>query len=496
MSQWQLLFSIKLVCTFASRDNGQAPVSYGQFLKLLLMTNDFGPEVPAGSDTVEGQLEGLKSIALRNYALPPREHPLMLIGRYSELLGRLAESSNWDNCKNWVDIRGVLSCELGFQLDTFKTVLFSLSASTLNMPSQADDGWPIPPLGSLNPDEFFANTQLPEEEVARVLELVSTSPSQIGEEHRSKYGDGIGNPSDLGILLKSPAITLPGGSLAGISFQLLAQRYTSGLFWVISDALTNKKTANPNRSRFHSFFGRLHEQYGSDLLQRIRDAQEKRRKKASLLLEPDFKSNRGTNPDALLIERIGNSNTRCTLFEFKVGRPGYLKSIVEGDVEEFEADLRKKIEAGLKQETCFYQQVQSGKRDIPDSLEEGTISWFFVIVVTDPYPSMGMFLDPLRKKVANLPRFGRAKLHGPFILSLSELEQLETLTKDKDRVSEWLIRWWNERSDREWTFNSFISRTRGRAAINDYVAKLGDDDMRRFLTPVFGVEPSELVESE
>ena len=312
--------------------------------------------------------------------------------------------------------------------------------------------------------EFFASTLLPEEEVDRVLKLVSTSPDQIREEHQSECSDTIGNPVDLLILLKKPAITLPDGRMAAISGQLLIQRYTNGLYWDINDALPNEKNAEPNRGRFQEFFGELHERYGCDTLQRIKNGQVGRKKKCRLLLEKDYKSDSGSNPDALLIERIGNSKTRCTLFEFKVGRPRYTDSIVAGNVEEFEKDLRTKIGVGLDQETNFYQQVQSGERGIPDLVAGGIAAWFFVIVVTDPFPSMGMFLEPLREKLASLPRIGKAKRYGPFVLSLRELEQLETLTKD--RVSEWLIRWRNDGSDFEWTFNNFyISRTRGPAVL-------------------------------
>ena len=40
-SQWQLLFAIKLICIFGSRNVNNMVVTYDQFLKLLLMTNEF-----------------------------------------------------------------------------------------------------------------------------------------------------------------------------------------------------------------------------------------------------------------------------------------------------------------------------------------------------------------------------------------------------------------------------------------------------------------------
>ena len=428
-SQWQLLFATKLICTFGSQDGNEVEVTDDQFLKLLLMINDFRSKGISDSATIEGAVEGLKSVALKGYSLPPREHPGMLIGRYSELLGRLVAPANRGDFNNWVDIQKVIEDQMGVQLDTFKAILFALQASTIDGSPESGDGWVLPQLVRMNPEEFFASALLPKEAVDRVLKLVSTSPDQIREEHRSQYGDKIGNPNDLLIFLRYPALTLPDGRLAAVSGQLLIQRYTNGLYWDIHDVLPNDKNTEPNRGRFQEFFGELHERYGCDTLQRIRNGQVGRKRKCRLLLEKDYKSDSGSNPDALLIERIGDSNIRCTLFEFKVGRPRYTDSIVAGNVQAFEKDLRSKIGTGLDQEINFYQQVQSGERELPDMVAGNTVAWFFVIVVTDPFPSMNMFLEPLREKLAQVPDIGETKRYGPFVLSLSELEQLETLTK-------------------------------------------------------------------
>ena len=180
----------------------------------------------------------------------------------------------------------------------------------------------------------------------------------------------------------------------------------------------------PNRKLFQSFFGELHERYGRDSLQRIEREQARARKQVRLLSEEDYLSTEGSNPDSLLLETIGSSKTRCTLFEFKVGRPRYRDSIVAGDVQSFEEDLSRKIEEGFNQELEFARQVMSGQRTVPGLLPQNVKAWIFVIVVTDPFPSMGMFLEPLKDVLANSPDLGNAKRYGPFVLSLMELEQL------------------------------------------------------------------------
>ena len=492
-SQWQLLFAIKLICRFGSRNVSSLPVTDNQFLRLLLMANDFYPQGEPAPDTAEGIIENLQRTALRGFSLIQREKPLMLIGRYAELFGRLAARTNRGDFNNWMDIQKVLSCKIGIQLDVFRAVLFTLYASSARKLPEAEDEWVLPELGGLNPIELFANIELPKEEVDRLLELVSTSPDAVKEDHEIRYGETIGNPVDFGILLRRPAITLPDGRLVGISGKLLIQRYTCGLYWDIHDALPDDVSAKPNRGLFQTFFGELHERYGRDILQRIERGQLRRRKKVRLMVEVDYVQGGGSNPDSLLIESLGNHKTRCTLFEFKVGRPRYKDSIVEADVHAFEEDLHRKIEVGLDQEIDFYKKVQSGDRSIPGLVSREIAAWFFVIVVTDPFPSMGMFLEPLRKKLATLPDMGEAKRYGPFIMSLMEIEQLETLPKW--RVSQILMDW-DHGPHRDWPFNTFYANlTRSQPTINRHVDKLADDDMERVRTTILGEQPPKLSRS-
>ena len=97
---------------------------------------------------------------------------------------------------------------------------------------------------------------------------------------------------------------------------------------------------------------------------------------------------------------------------------------------------------------------------------------------------MGILLEPLREKVSALTAGSNRKLYGPFILSLSELEQLEMLPKK--RVSELLIEW-GTGPDRDWPFNTFFAHRTNSAPIrNEYVAKLADDDLSKVPQILFG----------
>ena len=483
-SKWQLLFAIKLLCTFGSRDAGKAQVNDDKFLDLLLMTNGFYPRGESDLSTAEGVMETVQRVALLGYSLIQHERPSSLIGRYSELFGRLASPANQSEFNSWVDIQQVVGAKLGVRLEAFKAVLFGLFSRSIIGSSWPDDGEVRPRLGSLIPKRYFADMKVPQDELNRILELVSTSPDQIREEHQSAYGERIGNPVDLGILLRKPAITLPDGSLAGISGQLLIQRYTCGLYWDIHDALSNDAATGPSRRTFQTFFGELHERYGRDILERIKDDQVRAKRKIRLLSEHDYPPGRGSNPDSLVIETIGSRNMRCTLVEFKVGRPRYKESIVGGDVRAFQKDVRRKIEDGLDQEIDFCRQLQAGQREIPGLLTRDITGWFFVIVVTDPFPTMGILLEPLRKKLAESPDLVNVRWHGPFIFSLSELEHLETLPES--RVSQLLIDW-EHGPDCNWPFNTFYAhRTKSQPIDNGQVSNLAHDDLDRVTKTLLG----------
>ena len=364
--------------------------------------------------------------------------------------------------------------------------LFCSSCLVVQQPQSSwpGDGRNRPRLGCIIPESYFPQLMTPEAELNRTLEVISTSPDQIREDHQSTYGHCLGNPVDLRILLRKPAISLPDGKVAGISGQLLIQRYTCGLYWDINDALPDDKTASPNRRAFQIFFGELHERYGRGILERIKDDQLRAKRKTQLLSEQDYPPGTGSNPDNLLIETIGRRNTRCTLFEFKVGRPRYKDSIVAGDVQAFEDDVHRKIEDGLDQEIDFCRRLLGGQREIPGLLPRDVTTLLFVIVVTDPFPAMGLLLESLRKKLADSTNLGNAQRYGPFILSLAELEHLETLPGK--RVSQLLIDWDNG-PDRDWPFNTFYThRTRGEAIVNNHISNLADEDMKRVTETLLG----------
>ena len=400
-SKWQLLLAIKLLSTFGSRDEVAQQPDPKYLLRILLMINGLYPD-DAGPQTVgASDVEQVQSVALRGYALPQYERPTNLISRYAEIYDNLASSDNEKQFNAWVDVRQVILDTLGFELGVFKAVLFAVLANATPVHDDAEDSFRP---GNFDPDAYFAPSPMPTGMIKTVLDHITIAPDQIRDMHLSTYKETIGNPVDIEILLRKPLIQLPNGLLAGLSGELLVQRYTSGLYWDIEAALPDGPGDRPNRSAFRTFFGELHERYGQSVLRRIVDRQTKAKKKARLFYDTDYGTGRGSKPDNVLIETVGAKNTRVTFFEFKVGRPRYRQSIVRGDVEAFNQDLETKIQDGLNQEISLFSQIAYEQRTLADVTTENITAWFFVVVVTDPYPAMEMFLDSLRQKLTALNR--------------------------------------------------------------------------------------------
>lgn len=466
-SKWQLLFAIKLLCTFGSDHSVGSEFAPEQALRLLLKVNSFYPDHPDSPYSQgEDPVKEVQSVALRGYALPIYERPSDLIVRYATMFSELGAPAEESTFNTWVNVKDVLAEKMGFDIEVFKAVMFAIFGSAT--PIYDDEGGGFP-LGRLDPATYFAGTQLPSDEVRAILDLVTVTPDHIKENHLSVYGDNIGNPVDLGLLVRKPVLQLHDGMLAGMSGELVVQRCTSGLYWDIHDALPSDGNIRPNRARFRTFFGELHERYGRGILRRIVERQRQAGKETKLLFDRDYGAGHGHNPDNLVIETVGPNDAYATLVEFKVGRPKFKESVVKGDVESFYEDLEKKIEHGLIQEIDLFQQLVSGRRSIVGMPVDNISKWFFVIVVTDPFPATGLFLAPLRQKLGDAEPDEGPKLFGPFILCLSELEQLETLSDE--RLSNLLTDWWNG-PDKEWPFNTFFfSLTQGQPPKFDRLAE-------------------------
>ena len=257
-TRWQLVSAIKLVCAFGSAADGDGQVRPAMLLNLLLMINDFvhrdyGDSGPL--DTGEQQMASVKSQVLKSNSILHHEAPISLIGRYADLLGSRAAPKNKSRFKSWLDIDQVAISTLGVGIADLQSVLLTVYGSIPNtverrgsdtvariFPFSEEENEQTLPF-CFDPLSWFTNTPLSSDTIGKVLDVVSCSPDQIREDHKSKYGGGVGRLFDVGLLLRKPIIRWSDSCFAGLSRFLIVQRYTSGLYWDLHDALPDRSVS-------------------------------------------------------------------------------------------------------------------------------------------------------------------------------------------------------------------------------------------------------------
>jgi len=484
-SKWQLLFAVKMICVYGLDDlpKAEATVPADDIVRLLLIVNDFihrdfGEADPL--DSKSDQWASVKGQLISQTVLFSREQPRYLIGRYYDLFTVRGSKQNRSRYDNWVDIDDVMANNYGFSHREFQAVLLGLYAS---IPQDIENRRQIE--GeldfSIDPESWFEKTRIDDNSARRILEAISCTPDQVREDHGEKYGDGVGRVYDVVYLLRHPAILLSSTRLAPLSRQTIVQRYTAGLYWDVHDVLPNRG-APPNKQQFQAFYGRVLEDYGRDLLERIA-SQDKRRR--SLIWETEYQSGSEKTTDGLLLESIG-TRYRCNLFEFTVGRPRLEDTVLSGNLDAFDEDLNRKIGSAVNQQIDVLRRVLQGEKTIDGLDPQKTSKWLICVVVSDPYPSYETLVSTLNKDLDELRDEG-VDVSGVYVLSLEELELIETLTK-KNHVSQLLLDWKSSHDARMPFKNYFDTRIRNTKGeqVNEYVFGQMDaamNDMKALLYP-------------
>ena len=437
INRWQLLFGIKLLLVFGAEPQvvRGGTVSLDDLTRLLLQINDFIDDgFHSQQRGVEDAEAAVDRTMLQEHFLFADEQPQNLVGRYYNLLVERADSKRKAQFDNWVDVQAETEAAIHTSLTAFAALLFAIYSGiplTLEarrdgavariLPKQADgDSEQAHPF-CLDPSLRFRSVALDQQTIESALSAISCTPQNVREEHLNRYGASLGQVFDFRLLLRRPALLMSPSCLAGLSHSLVIQRLSQGLFWDIHDHLP-AQGPSPNRNTFNSFWGRLIEQYGTDLLFRVQEQD----RRARLIREGDYRVDNEKTADAIFVETRGTAQ-RATLVEFTVGRPRLTETIISGDLGAFKSDLLKKLGAALDQELDLLHRLLSGRRII-SGIDPGRIKhWFLCLVVSDPFPAYERLLKPLIDKVraVSVPK---VTVHGPFVLSMNELEILETMS--------------------------------------------------------------------
>jgi len=498
-NRWQLLFGIKLVCTFGadklSSADGRVPPD--DLLELLLNINDF---IDRDNVTISDEANGPVNVAsahqtvLKEHFLFSDEQPQNLVGRYYNLLFELSDPSNAGQFDNWVNLPNKTVDALGISSLEFAAILFGLY-STTPISAEVRNGAEVkifPPIHvgetgqpfCIDPSQYFRNIAFPLESSQKALELISCSPEDVKRDHQDKHGDNLGKLFDLTYLIQHPVVKLKDNCYAALSHNLLIQRLSVGLFWDIHDHLPSSGPP-PNRLTLDSFWGRLIEQYGTNLLRRVALSDPKRRR---LITESEYKLQQEKTADVILIEKQGQD--QGALFEFTVGRPRLFDSLIPGNLQAFEEDMLKKLGSAIDQEIDLLNRLFSGEKQISGVNVGQTKRWLICVVVADPYPSYDFFLGPLKKRMQAL-HATKTPVLGPLVLSLNELEQLEAMGSTRGLVGTLLD--WVGSSYGSRPFSHFAgarARNSGTSFKNEFVRDCSDRATEAWHRALFPTQPS------
>ena len=358
----QLLFVMKeslLNC----RDDGRIPaVPEDTFGELFLMASDHLPLQTTNPDTLEDKFVWLaanllpvqEASAFNNFDLSIVRSQLMLF----EALPKVESKPHYD-------IPAMFEGITGMPLMTFHSLEFG--ALTKFMKFDAERFAQNPRNYSLQ-REWFSSTNVPTAQVDAFLNFSSSTPDQLASE-LLKHNSG---PNDYTIFRDKPLFR-DGDNLFLVDFSFLAEKIESAPFWTIHSTL-----GHAERKEFHSFWGRVFERYGNDLLESAVDGHLN-----ALYRNPVFDS----RPNEEVCDAILVCGDSAAFIEFK-GATFTAKAKYGNDPALLRSELDRKLVRGDKRQAveqlcCSIQAVC--RRTDPErirGLDLNRIATIFPLIIT------------------------------------------------------------------------------------------------------------------
>jgi hypothetical protein len=251
----QQLFMMKEALLNCS-DDGKIPVvPADEFGDLFLMASDHLPLQTAKPETVEDKFVWLaanllpvqEASAFNDFDLSIIRSHLMLFETLPRLEG-----------KPYYDIPALFEGITGMSLLTFQSLIFG--ALTKFLKFDVARFVQNPRHYSLQ-HAWFASTRVSSAQVAAFLTFVSSTPDELAAA-MPKFNLG---PNDYTAFRDKPLFR-DGDSFFLFDLSFLAEKIETAPFWTVHDSL-----GRGERDELHSFWGRVFECYGTDLLERAID---------------------------------------------------------------------------------------------------------------------------------------------------------------------------------------------------------------------------------
>ncbi len=412
----QLLFMMKETLHNCRDDARTPPVREDVFGELFLMASDHLPTRAPMPNTDEE-----KFVWLAANILPVQEASAFNDFDLSIIRSRMMLFDSLPKLKDepHYDIPVLFERITGISLLTYHSLLFGALTKFLKFDAER---FAQNPRGYSLQREWFSSTKIPTAQVEAFLNFVSAAPDELAAQLHSRNS----GPNDYTVLRDKPLFR-DGNSLFLVDFSFLAEKIESAPFWTVHSAL-----GDGERENFHSFWGRVFERYGADLLGRVSDG-----RLNALCCKPVFDSRPNEEVcDAILV--CG----RCAAFiEFK-GATFTSRAKYGDDAHLLGLELDRKLvcsEDRMQAVEQLYRSIKATcRRDGPDQIRgldlKRITTIFPVVVARDNIGStvgVNAFLNCRFQQRLN--RKGLSKAVTPlFCLSSGDLEKLTNyLTKTR-----------------------------------------------------------------
>jgi len=403
----QLLFLMKEAVAIC-RDEGRIPaVPEDAFGDLFLMASDHLPLQTTKPDATEDKFVWLaanmlpvqEASAFQNFDLSIIRSHLMLFDALPKVEG-----------KPQYDLPAMFENITGMSLVTYHSLVFG--ALTKFLKFDVERFVQNPQNYSLQ-REWFSSTRVPPAQVEAFLRFVSATPDDLTAALRTQNS----GPNDYTVFRDKPLFR-DGDRLFLVDFSFLAEKIENAPFWTVHSSL-----GNDERENFHSFWGRVFECYGDDLLEMAVDGRSN-----ILYRKPVFDS----RPNEEVCDAILICGESAAFIEFK-GATFTARAKYGNDHALLRSDLERKLvsPSGVAQLVRSIQATCS--RTDPEPIREldlrGVTTVFPVIVTRDEIGStvgINAFLNIRFQELFDRKlRKGMLKTITPlFCLSSSDIERL------------------------------------------------------------------------
>lgn len=413
-------------------------------VRMLLQVSDLlATAMPGNAGTPPSHDEMLR-FHMQTFMLNRTEGYAHVIPRAWHIYTELACSPEFASHPDLVDVAAVFARATGLDLREYIALGFALLAHLIDR-SVVRGNYNADQRG-FNPRIYFDLPRLGEHgaQFLRALTLDYSTARQA-----------IGNTSpetsrfllDTLAFMRQPLYAIHSELTVPLHMPFVEARFTSGLYWTIADFLRGHE-----RERFTRFFGRLFEAYVRNVFHRALP----NRPPLTRRVIPDFPyqsrdGERRTSDVILCYPRT------AVFIEATAGRLRFERSVLEGDLSAFDADLERLVLGKARQVHERIQDFRAGLFDLDGQPAAAFPRIIPIIVTPESLPEGSIFWNHLRGLLRQSGSLTADEIDDLQLIDVEELELLEPVLGAHDFVS--ILDQRRQQQARDASFKNFLLST-------------------------------------